>query len=67
MRTAGWEQRPLAGDANDEELKLSLFDGRQAVLYRGKLNDRGQLVGECWSTATGHLRYTATLNPDATL
>ena len=38
----------LAGDANDEELQLSLFDGRQAVLYRGKLNERGQLVGECW-------------------
>ena len=67
IRTARWNQHPLAGDANDEELSLSLFDGRQAVLYRGRLNERGQLVGECWSTATGHLRYTATLNPDATL
>jgi hypothetical protein len=67
MRTAGWQQQPLAGDASDEQLELSLFDGRQAVLYRGKLNERGELEGECWSTATGHLRYTATLNPDATL
>ncbi len=67
VRTAGWEQEPLAGDANDEELELSLFDGQQAVLYRGKLNERGQLVGECWSTTTGHARYTATRNPDATL
>jgi hypothetical protein len=67
VRTAGWTQEPLAGDANDEELQLSLFDGRQAVLYRGKLNERGQLVGECWSTATGHARYTAIRNPDATL
>jgi hypothetical protein len=67
VHTAGWEQKPLAGDANDEELELSLFDGQQAVLYRGKLNERGDLVGECWSTATGHLRFTATLNPDATL
>jgi hypothetical protein len=67
MRTAGWQQQSLAGDANDEQLELSLFDGRQAILYRGKLNDRGELEGECWSTATGHLRYTATLNPDATL
>jgi len=67
MRTATWQQQSLAGDANDEELLLSLFDGRQAVLYKGELNARGQLVGECWSTATGHLRYIATLNPDATL
>jgi hypothetical protein len=67
VRTAGWEQPPLAGDADDEELSLSLFDGRQAVLYKGKLDERGDLVGECWSTATGHLRYTATRNPDATL
>lgn len=67
VRTAAWEQRSLAGDANDEELRLSLFDGRQAVLYKGELNERGQLVGECWSTATGHARYTAIPNPDATL
>jgi hypothetical protein len=67
VRTAGWQQPPLAGDANDEELSLSLFDGRQAVLYKGKLDERGELVGECWSTAIGHLRYTATRNPDATL
>jgi hypothetical protein len=67
VRTAGWEQQPLAGDANDEELDLSLFDGRQAVLYKGRLNERGQLVGECWSTASGHAHYIATRNPDATL
>jgi len=67
VRTAGWEQRTLAGDANDEELELSLFDGRQAVLYKGRLDARGQLVGECWSTASGHARYLATRNPDATL
>jgi hypothetical protein len=66
VRTAGWQQ-PLAGDANDEELELSLFDGRQAVLCRGKLNERGELSGECWSTTEGHARYTATRNPDATL
>lgn len=67
IRTAGWTQQSLTGDANDEELELSLFDGQQAVLYRAKLNERGDLVGECWSTATGHLRFTGTLNPDATL
>ncbi len=66
VRTADREQ-PLAGDANDEELSLSLFDGQQAVLYKGKLDERGELVGQCWGTASGHARYTATRNPDATL
>jgi hypothetical protein len=67
VRTAGWTQQSLGGDASDEQLELSLFDGQQAVLYRGQLNQRGDLVGECWGTATGHLRFSATLNPDATL
>jgi hypothetical protein len=67
VRTAAWEQKPLAGDAHDEELSLSLFDGTQAVLYHGKLNQRGELVGERWSTSAGHARYTAKRNPDATL
>jgi hypothetical protein len=66
VRTADFEQT-LVGDADDEELSLSLFDGQQAVLYKGKLDERGGLIGECWSTATGHARYTATRNPDATL
>jgi hypothetical protein len=66
VRAADREQR-LAGDANDEELNLSLFDGQQAVLYKGKLNEHGELVGERWSTATGHAHYTAIRNPDATL
>lgn len=67
VRTASGEQAPLAGDARDEELQLSLFDGTQAVLYHGKLDERGRLVGECWSTSSGHARYTATRNPEATL
>jgi hypothetical protein len=67
VRTAAWEQVPLVGDANDEELRLSLFDGQQAVLYEGRLNKRGELVGECWSTGSGHARFTAIRNPDATL
>lgn len=66
VRTADREQ-PLAGDAIDEELSLSLFDGQRAVLYKGRLDERGELVGECWSSAAGHARYTAIRNPDATL
>lgn len=67
VRTAGEAQAPLAGDAHDEELQLSLFDGTRAVLYHGKLDERGRLVGECWSTSSGHARYTAVRNPAATL
>ncbi|MCJ7452933.1 MAG: hypothetical protein MUO39_10745 [Steroidobacteraceae bacterium] len=66
VRTVDREQ-PLVGDADDEELSLSFFDGQQVVLYKGKLNEHGELVGERWSTATGHARYTAIRNPDATL
>ncbi|HQR24224.1 MAG TPA: hypothetical protein PK163_05520 [Steroidobacteraceae bacterium] len=67
VRTAGGGDTTLAGDARDEELQLSLFDGTQAVLYHGKLDERGRLVGECWSTSSGHARYTAVRNPEATL
>lgn len=66
VRTADREQS-LAGDADDEQLSLSLFDGQQAVLYKGELNKRGELVGECWSTTSGHSGYIAIRNPDATL
>ncbi len=66
VRTADREQ-PLVGDADDEELRLSLFDGQQVVLYKGKLNEHGKLVGECWSSATGHANFTAVRNSDATL
>jgi hypothetical protein len=67
MQTASWKQSPLAGDARDDQLALSLFDGQRAVLYHGRLDERGELVGECWSTATGHARYRASRNPGATL
>ena len=66
VRTADRELS-LVGDADDEELRLSLFDGQQVVLYKGRLDERGDLVGERWGTATGHARYTAIRNPDATL
>jgi hypothetical protein len=66
VRTVDREQS-LVGDADDEELRLSLFDGQQVVLYKGKLDERGELVGERWGTATGHAHYTAIRNPDAAL
>jgi thiol-disulfide isomerase/thioredoxin len=61
------DHRFLAGEAHGEELLLSRFDGAQAHLYRGKLNERGELVGEHWSGRFGHDRFVAVRNPDAEL
>ncbi len=67
IRTRAGEQRFLAGDAQDEELRLSQFDGTEAHLYVGRLNERGALVGEHWSGGSGHERFVALRNPDAVL
>lgn len=61
------DHRFLAGDAHGDALQLSRFDGAQAHLYRGKLNDRGELVGEHWSGRFGHERFVAVRNADAEL
>jgi thiol-disulfide isomerase/thioredoxin len=61
------DHRFLAGEARGDELLLSRFDGAQAHLYRGKLNERGELVGEHWSGRFGHDRFVAVRNPDAEL
>jgi thiol-disulfide isomerase/thioredoxin len=61
------DQRFLAGEAHDEELRLSRFDGGAVVLYEAKLNASGQLVGETWSDRGSAQRFVATRNPDATI
>ncbi|MCX7053514.1 MAG: TlpA disulfide reductase family protein [Proteobacteria bacterium] len=61
------DQRFLAGEAHDEELRLSRFDGGAVVLYEAKLNARGELVGETWSDRGGSQRFVATRNPDAAI
>lgn len=61
------DQRFLAGEAHGDELLLSRFDGGEAHLYRGKLNERGELVGEHWSGKLSHDRFVAVRNPDAAL
>jgi hypothetical protein len=57
----------LAGEARGDELFLSRFDGGETHLYRGKLNDRGELLGEHWSGKSFHERFVALRNPDAVL
>ena len=61
------DQRFLAGEAHDEELRLSRFDGGAVVLYAAKLDASGKLVGETWSDRTGSQRFVATRNPDAAI
>ncbi len=61
------DQRFLAGEAHDEELRLSRFDGGAVVLYEAKLDAKGDLVGETWSDRGGSQRFVATRNPDAAI
>jgi thiol-disulfide isomerase/thioredoxin len=61
------DHRFLAGEARGDELMLSRFDGAQAHLYRGKLNEQGELVGEHWSGKFGHDRFVGQRDPDAVL
>jgi peroxiredoxin len=61
------DQRYLAGEARDEELRLSRFDGGAVVLYEAQLDANGALVGEAWSDRGGSQRFVATRNPDAAI
>lgn len=61
------DQRYLAGEVHDEELRLSRFDGGAVLLYEAKLNEDGDLVGDFWSDRDGHRRFVARRNPDASL
>jgi thiol-disulfide isomerase/thioredoxin len=61
------DQRFLAGEAHDEELRLSRFDGGAVALYEAKLDATGKLVGATWSDRDGSQRFVATRNPDAAI
>ena len=61
------DHRFLAGEVHGDELRLSRFDGASAYLYHASLDESGRLAGEYWSGKTGHQRFTAERNVDATL
>ncbi len=61
------DQRFLAGEVRDEELRLSRFDGGAAVLYEASLDEQGRLVGTSWSDHGGARRFVATRDPDASI
>lgn len=59
------DQRYLAGEVRDEQVRLSRFDGGAAVLYVAKLDSNGNLVGEAWTDRDGSRRFVAKRDPDA--
>ena len=61
------DHRFLAGEVHGDELRLSRFDGASAYLYHARLDENGRLIGEYWSGKTGHQRFEAERNVDATL
>ncbi len=61
------DQRLLAGEVRDEELRLSRFDGGGAMLYEAKLDEQGRLVGTSWSARGGARRFVATRDVDASI
>jgi peroxiredoxin len=65
--TPSGDHRFLAGEVRGDELYLSRFDGASAYLYRARLDESGDLVGEVWSGKTGHQRFRAERNPEAVL
>ncbi len=59
------DQGLLAGEAREEELRLSRFDGAAAILYEAELDANGQLVGTVASDRGGSRRFVAARNTDA--
>ena len=67
IRTRETEGPLLVGEIHAEDLFLSSFDGRTAVLLRATVDGRGALEGEIWSSTAGPARLQAVRNPDAVL
>lgn len=57
----------VTGQVRDEELRLSAFDGRTAVLITAIVNDNGELEGNYWTSDTGTAAWQARRNPDAVI
>jgi len=65
--TPSGDHRFLAGEVHGDELFLSRFDGASAYLYRAKVDEDGDLVGDFWSGMTSHQAFRAERNADAVL
>jgi hypothetical protein len=59
------DHRDLAGEVRGDELYLSCFDGTAARLYRLRIDESGDLVGDYWAGPATHRKLRAVRNPDA--
>ncbi len=66
LSTTG-DYRYLAGEVNQEELRLSTFDGSHAYLFKAKPAATNQIQGDYWSGKSGHATWTGTRNEKAVL
>ena len=66
LTTTG-DYRFLDGAVTNGELRLSCFDGAHAFLFRGKLNEDGNIAGDFWSSNTWHESWLATKDDAAKL
>jgi thiol-disulfide isomerase/thioredoxin len=67
VMTPTGDHRYLDGQVRGEELQLSTFAGGLAYLYRLKVDETGQLVGDYWQGLASHERVRAQRNSAATL
>lgn len=65
FRTTTGDYRYLGGTVEDGQLRLSVFDGGHAFLFLAKLNAKGELQGDFWSSLNWHETWTAVRSDDA--
>lgn len=58
-------ERALTGQIQDDELRLSAFDGSVAILLVARIDATGELQGEYWSSDDGAATLSAYRNPEA--
>lgn len=66
LTTTG-DYRYLAGEVVDGELRLSVFDGAHAFLFRARSDSENRLSGEFWSRDSWHETWTAKRDSQAKL
>lgn len=67
VMTPTGDHRFLEGQVRGDELQLSTFAGGLAYLYKLKVNDAGELVGDYWQGLASHEQVAAQRNDAATL
>jgi thiol-disulfide isomerase/thioredoxin len=61
------DYRTLEGVFDGRLLRLSVFDGAHAFLFKATTQDDGSLAGGFWSRDSWHETWTAVLDPEAKL